>query len=54
MHQVRISTTQVSSVMLMYNKLIIRRKYNWKRRGMKPKQSAIKLSQIPRMIELGR
>jgi hypothetical protein len=53
MHQMRISTTQVSSVMLRSKKLEIRTKCeNCKSRRMKTKQSAIKLSQIRRGIEL--
>jgi hypothetical protein len=54
MHQMRISTTQVSSVMLKSKKLEIRKKKceNWKSRRMKTKQSAMKLSQIRRRIEL--
>jgi hypothetical protein len=54
MHQMRISTTQVSSVMLRSKKLEIRKKNyeNWKNRRMKTKQSAMKLSQIRRRIEL--
>jgi hypothetical protein len=42
MHQMRISTTQVSSVMLRSKKLEIRKKKNcenWKSRRMKTKQS---------------
>jgi hypothetical protein len=55
MHQMCISTTQVSSVMLRSKKLEIRGKKwceNWKSRRMKTKQSAMKLSQILWRIEL--
>jgi hypothetical protein len=53
MHQMRISTTQVSSVMLRSKKMEIRKKCeNWKSRRMKTKESAMKLSQIRRRIEL--
>jgi hypothetical protein len=54
MHQMRMSTTQVSSVMLRSKKMEIREKgcENWKSRRMKTKQSAMKLSQIRRRIEL--
>jgi ERCC4-related helicase len=43
----RISTTQVSSVVLRSKKLEIRKKKseNWKNRRMKTKKSAMKLSQ---------
>jgi hypothetical protein len=52
MRQMRISTTQVSSVMLRSKKLEIRKKgENWKSRRMKTKQSAMKLSQIRRGIK---
>jgi hypothetical protein len=47
MHQMRISTTQASSVMHGSKKLEIRKKCeNWKSRRMKTKQNAMKLSQI--------
>jgi hypothetical protein len=49
MHQMRISTTQVSSVMLRSKKLEIRKQM---RKLKEPKQSAMKLSQIRRRIEL--
>jgi hypothetical protein len=54
MQPVRISTTQVSSVMLRSKKLKIRggKCENWKSRRIKTKQSATKLSQIRRRIEL--
>jgi hypothetical protein len=53
MHQMHISTTQVFSVMLRSKKLEIWEKgENWKGRGMKIKQSAMKLSRIHRRIEL--
>jgi hypothetical protein len=53
MHQMRISTTQVSSMMLRSKKLEIREKmWNWKSRWIKTKQSAMKLSQIRRRLEL--
>jgi hypothetical protein len=46
MHQMRISTTQVSSVTPRSKKLEIWKKCdNWKSRRMKTKQSAMKLSQ---------
>jgi hypothetical protein len=54
MHQMRISTTQVSSVMLRSKKLEIRKKKYEKTEsavGWKPK-STMKLSQIRRRIEL--
>jgi hypothetical protein len=51
MHQMHIPTTHVSSVMLRSKKVEIRGKKceNWKSRGMKTKQSAMKLSQIRRI-----
>jgi hypothetical protein len=53
MHQMRISTTQVSSVMLRSKQLEIRKKCEiWKSCRMKTKQNAMKLSQIRRRIEL--
>jgi hypothetical protein len=53
MHQMRISTTQVSSVMLRSKKLEIWGKCeNWKSCRMKTKQSAMKLSQIRGWIKL--
>jgi hypothetical protein len=53
MHQMRISTTQVSSVMLKSKKLEIRKKkLKLKSRRMKTKQSVMKLSQIRRRMEL--
>jgi hypothetical protein len=53
MHQMHISNTQVSSVMLRSKKLEIQEKRdNWKSRRMITKQSAMKLSQIRRRIEL--
>jgi hypothetical protein len=53
-HQMRISTNQVSSVMLRSKNLEIRKKMwkLWKSRQMKTKHSAMKLSQIHRRIEL--
>jgi hypothetical protein len=50
----RISTTQVSSVMLRSKKLEIKNKKceNWKSRRMKIQESAMKLGQIRRRIEL--
>jgi hypothetical protein len=50
MHQMHISTTQVSSVMLKSKTLAIRRKV--KERSDETKQSAMKLSQSHRKIEL--
>jgi hypothetical protein len=53
MYQMRISTTQVSSVMLRSKKLEIRKKgENRKSRRMKTKQSTMELSQIRWRIEL--
>jgi hypothetical protein len=53
MPQMHISTTQVSSVMLRSKKLEIRKKCeNCKSCPMKTKQSAMKLSQIRRRIDL--
>ena len=53
MHQMRISTTHVSSEMLRSKELEIRKKSeNCKSRRMKTKQSTLKLSQIRRRIEL--
>jgi hypothetical protein len=59
MHQMRISTTQVSSVVLRPKKLeirILKNGKNCKRAEKKPNtdycQCAMKLSQIPRRIEL--
>jgi hypothetical protein len=53
MHQLRISTTKVSSVMFRSKKLDIRKKCeNWKSRQMKTKQSAVKFCKIRRKIEL--
>jgi hypothetical protein len=55
MHQMRISTTQVSSVMLWSKKFEIRKKKDkWKLKepSDENQQSAMKLSQIRRRIEL--
>ena len=53
MHQMRISTTQVSSVMLRLKKLEIReKKVQIVKEPIKPKQSAMKLSQICGRIDL--
>jgi hypothetical protein len=54
MHQMHISTTQVSTVMLRLKKFEIRwnKCENWKSRRMKTRQSAMKLSKIRRRIEL--
>jgi hypothetical protein len=55
LHQMRISTTQVSLVMPRSKKLEIRKKKkceNCKSRWMKTKQSAMKLSEIRRRIKL--
>jgi hypothetical protein len=53
MHQMRISTTQVSSMMLRKRKLEIRNKM-WKQKEQSDEnQSTMKLSQIRRRIELG-
>jgi hypothetical protein len=53
MHQMRMSTTQVSLVMLTSKKFEIEKKCeNWKSHVMKTKQSAMILSQIRRRIEL--
>jgi hypothetical protein len=54
MHQMCISTTQVSSVMLRSTKLEIQKKYCeiWKSRRVKTKNSDMKLSQIRRRIKL--
>jgi hypothetical protein len=54
MHQMRISTTQIFSVILRSKKLEIRKKQMWKLKElrMKTKQSAMKLSQIRRRIDI--
>jgi hypothetical protein len=52
MHQMRISTNQVSSVVLGPKKLEIRKKSENCKRTKKPKYCAMKLNQIRRRIEL--
>jgi hypothetical protein len=52
MHQMRISTNQVSSVMLRSKKLEIRKNVKIMKDPIKTKQSSMKLSQIRRRIEL--
>jgi hypothetical protein len=52
MHQVHISTTQVSSVMLKSKKLDIQKKSeNWKSLWMKTKHCTMKLSKIRLRID---